>query len=179
MTKASRIFFIIISLLLLATVLFLPMLDEGGGILTKEAEYNFARVIGDLLMEEGTLSLWAVHMTLGVFLPAVVMLATAFTRMRWLYSLSNTLGILVWFFNFFRYALKESIMPLFDIHTTDISIGSWLAVFFFLISALVLLCTKKRKDTDVIDHGRCPECGIKLRRNTNYCPRCGRKLSEK
>ncbi len=177
MTKASRIFFIIISVLILSSVLFLPMYSQGGGILVWRSEYNFARVIGDLLMEEGTLSLWVVHMTLGVFLPAVVMLACAFTRMRWLYSLFNTLGILIWFFNFSRYAFQKGLVALFDIYTTDISIGSWLAIFFFLISALVLLCTKKRKNTDR-DDGRCPECGIKLRRNTNYCPRCGKNIKE-
>ena len=148
-------------------------------MLVWKAEYNFVRIIGDLLMEDGTLSLWVVHMTLGVFIPAVVMLATSFTRMRWLYSLFNTLGILVWFFNFFRYALQKGILPLFDIHTTDISIGSWLAIFFFLISALVLLCTKKKKDTAEEKYdGRCPECGIKLRGNLNYCPRCGTILNK-
>ncbi len=178
MTKASRIFFIIISALILSSVLFLPMHSEGEGMLVFKAEYNFARIVGDLLMEEGTLSLWVVHMTIGVFLPAVVMLATALTRMRWLYSLSNTLGIAVWFLNFFRYALKKGILPLFDIHTTDISIGSWLSVLFFLISALVLLCTKKKKKDTVSDDGRCPECGIRLRKNNNFCPRCGKNLKE-
>lgn len=177
MTKGSRIFFVIISALILSSVLFLPMYSQGQGMLVWHSEYNFARIIGDILMEEGTLSLWVVHMTLGVFVPAVVMLACAFTRMRWLYSLFNTLGILVWFFNFFRYAFEKGITPLFDVHTTDISIGSWLAIFFFLISALVLLCTKKKKDT--ADDGRCPECGIRLRRNSNYCPRCGKNLNEK
>ncbi len=178
MTKGSRIFFIIISVLILSSVLFLPMYSEGGGILIWKAEYNFARVIGDLLMEEGTLSLWVVHMTLGVFLPAVVMLACAFTRMRWLYSFANTLGILGWFFNFFRYAFKKGFLYLIDKDMTDISIGSWLAIFFFLISALVLLCATKRKDTESVDDGKCPECGIKLRRNSNYCPRCGKRLNQ-
>ena len=177
MTKGSRVFFIIISALILSSVLFLPMHSEGSGMLVWKAEYNFARIVGDILMEEGTLSLWVVHMTLGVFVPAVVMLATAFTRMRWLYSLANTLGILAWFFNFFRYAFDKGFLYLIDTDTTDISIGSWLAVFFLLISALVLLCSKKKKDTTA--DGRCPACGIRLRRNSNYCPRCGKNLNER
>lgn len=176
MTKGLRIFLITISVFILSTVLFLPMHSQGQGVLIRSSRYNFARIIGDILMEEGTLSLWVTHMTLGVFVPAVVMLASAFTRMRWLYSLFNTFGILIWFFNFFRYVLKSGIIPLLDIHTTDIAIGSWLALFFLLISALVLLCTKKKKDT--ADDGRCPECGIRLRRNSNYCPRCGKNLNE-
>ena len=178
MTKGLRNFFIIISALILCSVLFLPMMAEGQGVLVWKAEYNFARVIGDLVMEPGTFSLWVVHMTLGVFLPSVVMLACAFTRMRLIYSLSNTLGILIWFFNFFRYAFQYGLIALLDIDTTDISIGSWLAIFFFLISALVLLCTKGKKDIEP-DKGRCPACGIRLRGNVNYCPRCGKKLNTK
>lgn len=176
MTKRARVFFVTVSVLILSSVIFLPMFAEGQGMLVWRSEYNFARIVGDILMVEGTLSLWVVHMTFGVFLPAVVMLATAFTRMRWLYSLANISGILIWFFNFFRYALKKGIMPLFDIHTTDISIGSWLAILFFLISALVLLCTKKKKNDTAPEDGRCPECGIRLRKNNNFCPRCGKNL---
>ncbi|MBQ4561950.1 MAG: hypothetical protein IJA55_06480 [Clostridia bacterium] len=180
MSKGSKVFFTVISLLLLASVLFLPIYDKGGGILSEGAEYNFVRVIGDSLMVEGTLSMWVVHMTLGVFLPAVIMLASAFTGIRWIYSIANTLGIFIWLFNFFRYAFKNGFTMLIDINKTDISIGSWLAGLFLLISALVLLCTKKSKKTEPEekDADRCPYCGIKLRGNISRCPRCQKRLKK-
>lgn len=179
MSKGNKIFFTIISLLLLAAVLLLPMYNKGGGILSEGAEYNFVRVIGDALMVEGTLSLWVVHMTVGVFLPSVVMLASAVTGIRWIYSVANTFGIFIWLFNFFRYAVKNGFAVLFDINKTDISIGSWLTIFLFLVSALVLLCTKKEKKENIQEKAvtdRCPYCGIKLRGNISRCPRCSKKL---
>lgn len=166
---------------MLCNLLFLPMYCEGGGILVWKAEYNFVRIIGDLLMAESTLSLWVTHMTIGVFIPSVIMLATSLTRMRWLYSLSNVIGILVWFFNFFRYAFRNGLVGMFDINRTDISIGSWLALLLFLISALVLLFTKPRAeqtaDTDRETNRRCPYCGIRLRGNIRRCPRCNNTLT--
>ncbi len=162
---------------MLCNAVFLPMHCEGGGMLIWRSEYNFARIIGDILMVEGTLDLWVVHMTLGVFLPAVVMLATAFTRMRRIYALFNILGILVWFFNFFRYALDKGLLSLFDVEHTDISIGAWVALLLFLISALVLLFTKPSRAVEEADSpAYCPHCGIRLRGNIHHCPRCGNGL---
>ena len=184
MTKGSKIFFTIISLLLLASVFFLPVFDEGGGILTSKAKYNFARVIGDCLMKEGTLSLWVTHMTLGIFIPSVTMLACALTRLRVVYVLSNIAGIAVWFVNVFRLGLKNGFLALFDVHSTDVSIGSWIALLLFLISALGIIATKKKQrepeeEIYEITDGRCPQCGIRLRGNLNHCPRCNIKLKTK
>ncbi len=179
MSRSTRIFFIIISLLALLNVIFAPMYDVGGGMLTDDSDYNFARVIGDAIMTEGGLGHWALHMTMGVFIPAVIMLACAITRMRWVYGFANTLGVFVWLFNFFRYAIDHGFVGMFDVETTDISIGSWIAIMLFLISELVLLCTKKKKDEPqraVNEKQFCPYCGIMLRGNTSYCRRCGKKL---
>ena len=157
--RKGRIFFIIISILMLCNAAFLPMYCEGGGMLVFRSEYSFAHVIGDLIMVEGSYKLWVVHMTLGVFLPAVVMLATALTRMRRIYSLFNIFGILIWFFNIFRYAFEKGFTSLIEVDSTDVSIGAWVAVLLFLISALVLLFTKPVKADEkhpVAEY--CPYC---------------------
>lgn len=145
MSKKLKLFFVISSILSIANVIFLPVHQKGGGILTENAEYNFVRVIGDAFMEEGALSLWVVQMTLCIFVPSVIMLACGITRMRFLYTVANTAGLLLWFFNISRYALENGVINLFEVEKTDISIGSWVAALIFLINALVLLCTKKKK----------------------------------
>ena len=178
MSKTVRIILIILSVLSLANVLLAPMYDEGGGMLPSDTEYNFIKVIGVLFLEEGSLGLWVVHMTVGVFIPAVVMLASSITKIRWLFSIADTAGILVWAYNFFSYAAKHSFTEMLNIDKTDISIGSWIAILLFLISALVLLCSKKKKMEDKPEpkDGVCPHCGIELRNNSAICPRCGKSL---
>lgn len=191
MSKAAKRFYIIMSVLALTNVILAPMHSMGGGMLTDSAEYNFVRIIGDVFMVKGTLSLWVVHMTLGVFIPSVIMLASAFTRMRFIFALANTLGILVWFINFFRYLPVQGIPEIFDVFSTDIAIGSWAALLIFLITALVLICTKKKKgraadhvpapvsmppQENLLEDRFCPHCGKPRRNNMSYCPRCGRRL---
>lgn len=188
MSKAVKRFFIITSLLALANVILAPMHSEGGGMLTDSAEYCFVRTVGDILMEQSALSLWVVQMTLGVFIPSVVMLASAITRMRSIFFFADTAGIAIWFVNFFRYLKVQSIPEIFDVFTTDVAIGSWLALFIFLINALVLICSKKsrvreksepvtdQREPELREERFCPRCGKPRRSNIFYCPRCGCKL---
>ncbi|MBR6513667.1 MAG: hypothetical protein IKT46_02415 [Clostridia bacterium] len=178
MTKATKRIFTVLSILLLISALFLPIYSDGGGIFTLSAKYNFARIVGDCIVKEGTLKLWVVHMTAGIFVPAAAMLACSLTGMRFYYAVFNTLGLLVWFFNFFRLAIDKGFMHLIDGEKTDIALGAWLAILFFLISSLILLSTKRKTDKEEKPRtdGRCPHCGIRLRGNIDRCPRCNTKL---
>lgn len=181
MSRNIRRFYIIISVLSLLNVIFLPIYTEGGPMISKTSEYSFVRIIGDLFMEEGTLSLWVTQMTLCIFVPSVIMLATAFTRMRSLYILCDLCGVGLWIFNFARYGIENGFKTLFDVNKTDISIGAWVAILLLLINSLVILCAGKNKKEEPEDEEKeedefCPHCGRALRGNTSFCPRCGKKL---
>ncbi len=182
MSRNVRRFFIIISVLSLLNVIFLPIYSEGGPMISKASEYSFVRIVGDLFMEEGTLTLWVTQMTLCIFVPSVVMLASAFTRMRLLYVLSDLCGIVLWVFNFVRYGIENGFKIIFDINKTDISIGAWVAMLLFLINSLVILCTgkKKKEEPEEADEEDlfCPHCGRALRGNTSFCPRCGKRIDK-
>lgn len=145
MSKKLRVFYIIISVAGLINVFFLPMFEQGGGMFPSDTEYNFARIIGDAFMKKDTLSLQVTQMTLCAFVPFVIMLASALTRMKLIYSLAGIAGLVAWFVNIIGYALKSGFASLIDVEKTDISIGSWVAVLLLLINGLVIICSKKRK----------------------------------
>lgn len=139
---------------------------------------------------------WSVIIVLSVFIPSVLMLVSAVLNKKVLYSLSSTLGIILWFRTAISYTKQYGIADFFDFDDGSLSIGFWLALILFIVAFIIGVTSKKehpevqpinnRKfavETNnsvnqvVIEKGTfCPNCGNKFDKKSVFCGNCGYKF---
>ncbi len=191
-----RVKYIILSILSLLNIVLIPSFDTWAGLIPSDYENTFFDAIGDIFTDSDAIHYWSVIIVLSVFIPSVLMLVSAVSDKKVLYSISSALGIILWFRTAISYICQYDIEEFFDFDDGSLSIGFWLALIIFIISFIIGVTSKKeysavqpinnRKFTVetnnsinqvVIEKGSfCPNCGNKKDKQSVFCGNCGYKF---
>ena len=191
-----RLKYIILSVLSLLNIILIPSFDTWSGLFPSDYENTFLGAVEDIFTDSDVIHHWSVIIVLSVFIPSVLMLVSAVLNKKVLYSLSSTLGIILWFRTAISYTKQYGIADFFDFDDGSLSIVFWLALILFIVAFIIGVTSKKehpevqpinnRKfvvETNnsinqvVIEKGIfCPNCGNKIDKQSVFCGNCGYKF---
>ncbi len=189
---------LIFSLLALANVMFVPIFEVWGGLFPQDVDDNFLDVLEYAI--EGDFSYWVVCFTLAIFIPSFFMLVFSFSDSAKAFRCSAAAGILFVLYWLIRFVAQYEIDYLFDFDDGNISIGTWIGFFLFIIAFIAVHDERKQSyvpvqgqtgnmnvtgNSEVSDNVEvnpapaknfCSQCGSKITESAEYCEKCGHKI---
>ncbi len=138
MRKKNRIGYILISVLALVNVISVPFYEVWGGLIPHNPKNNFVSVIKLFLEDPASIELWAVKLTICVFVPSLIMFIFALFGNRILFVTADILGVIFWSAALYDYTANHfNDNNLFNINNTSISIGYWVAIIIYILALIV------------------------------------------
>ena len=137
---------VMLSLALMANILFVPMFSIWGGLFPSGSTHTFVDALDGLdRFFGGSYRLWPEIFIWSAFVPAVILLISALTKGKIMAMLSSAAGIGLLLYNLNRYIAQVGMDFALNADHGNISIGFWIALGLFASCFLSAISTKKIK----------------------------------
>ncbi len=148
MSKKKRLSLIVISLLGLLDVMFLPVFSVFGGLFPGEVQVPFLEVFDLIFNEQGAFELWVVRFTAAILISFFMLLIAALFSGKLTFIITDALCIVLITVQIIQYSAQtKEIHNLFDFEKTSLSVGTWVAILFY-ISAIFIVLYKKSENAE-------------------------------
>lgn len=200
--------YIVLSALSIFNIIFIPSFDVWGGLFPSHPDANFFEIIETIFTDNDAFYYWSVVIVVSVLIPAIAMLIGAILDNKPVFLISSLVGIILWFRFIIVYINQNELSALFDFDSGSIAIGTWIAIVLFVISFVMAVTSKGRKQTQsqpyvnnnansycntanknvetdnklnqvILQYGLyCPNCGAKQEKPSKFCCKCGFKFEQ-
>lgn len=140
----------ILSILILAAIVFLPMFQPLGGTFNFKADldffdvFNFVKSGGDTSSSMLDWSSWPVIFTLAAAIPAILLFFFSLFGSKILSILASLAGILGMGYTLFMYGKNANSVGAFFGDKANLSIGLWIVCALFIIAFICALAAPKK-----------------------------------
>lgn len=189
MSKSIRLVLITLSIFSILNVMFVPLFDVWGGLFPSSPDDNFFEVVEMLFKDaDHNWSLWVVQITVSIFVPCIFMLIFSLLGKRKLFIASTVIGILLWLRIIIQFISQNGASEVFDFDDGCISIGTWVAIIFFIVSFFVAISSKKKAENvvnqslseystqPITEKTICVVCGTANATDAKFCAGCGKNI---
>ena len=137
---------ILLSLILIANTIFVPMFSVWGGLFPSGTTHSFIDALDELnRFVGGSYRLWPEIFIWSAFVPAIALLISALAKSKIMAVQSSVAGIGLLLYNLNRYITQVGIDFALNIDNGNIGIGFWIATALFIVCFFYAISIKKQK----------------------------------